>query len=422
MRVDGGWQLGVDLGTSNTVAVLRRPDGRSAPLLFDASPLLSSAVYADPDGPLLVGQDALHHGWSQPDCLEPNPKLRVDEDLLILGRREVPVVELLTAVLRRVAEEADRVAGRQVRSAVLTCPAVWGPQRRRVLLSAAAGAGLVGATVVFEPVAAASFLLSEVDIDVPVGSSVLVYDFGAGTFDVSVVRRGDRGLQFESLARPVLDRTVRASAVALGSAAVAPDRLAGVFLVGGSSRIPLVATLLHRRLGVPPIVVEQPELVVAAGCLMAGTTAPAAVGSPAIHLLVPDLPVVEDPVAAGDPAAAADTSVPDDRADPAAEPPVTATPPGTAPLSSPPQPDAVVRGPARRLDLHAADRGDTGLRPEGRRHRRRWTARVERRPDPRLPECRRPHLAAGHQARALTGHEERKRRHQSAGPSRAGPV
>src|SRR5262249_10523972 len=43
--------------------------------------------------------------------------------------------------------------------------------------------------------------------------------------------------------------------------------IAGLFLVGGSSRIPLVATLLHEVLGIAPIVGEQPELVVAEGSL-----------------------------------------------------------------------------------------------------------------------------------------------------------
>ena len=43
--------------------------------------------------------------------------------------------------------------------------------------------------------------------------------------------------------------------------------MGGVFLVGGASRIPLVATLLHRALGEPPLAIEQPELVVAEGSL-----------------------------------------------------------------------------------------------------------------------------------------------------------
>ncbi|MFD0581655.1 hypothetical protein [Dactylosporangium darangshiense] len=53
------WRLGVDYGSSHTVAVLSRPGGETPrPLTFDGSPLLSSAIYAEPDGTLLTGQDA----------------------------------------------------------------------------------------------------------------------------------------------------------------------------------------------------------------------------------------------------------------------------------------------------------------------------------------------------------------------------
>jgi molecular chaperone HscA len=50
--------------------------------------------------------------------------------------------------------------------------------------------------------------------------------------------------------------------------------LAGLFLVGGSSRVPLVARLLHGELGVAPTVLEQPELPVAEGALLAGIAVP----------------------------------------------------------------------------------------------------------------------------------------------------
>ena len=55
----GAFALAVDLGTSNTVAVLRWPDGRTRPILFDGQPLLPSGVYVDPYGRPHVGYQAL---------------------------------------------------------------------------------------------------------------------------------------------------------------------------------------------------------------------------------------------------------------------------------------------------------------------------------------------------------------------------
>jgi actin-like ATPase involved in cell morphogenesis len=348
--------LGIDFGTSNTVAVARWPDGRARPILVDGSPLLPSAVYAEPDGELIAGRDAVHSARLDPARFEPNPKRRVDDGLVLLGDREFPVVELIAAVLSRVAEEWRRAAGPVPTEVTLTCPATWGASRRTLLADAATRAGLSDARLVAEPVAAATYFAEVLGRDVPIGSVVVVHDFGAGTFDASVVARtaegfevlavdgrddiggldvdaaivehvgrtlGDDGAatwkrltepstleerraqrqlwddvriakerlsryqsadfvlplmdreihltrdELEELARPVLDQTVQVTKRLLRWADLPDGRLAGVFLVGGASRIPLVATLLHRELGEAPVVIEQPELVVAEGSILA---------------------------------------------------------------------------------------------------------------------------------------------------------
>src|ERR671917_556996 len=93
-----GHALGVDFGTSHTVAMARWPDGRARPLLVDGSPLLPSAVYAEPAGELLVGRDAVHSARLDPARFEPNPKRRIDDGTLLLGDREVPVGDAVRAV------------------------------------------------------------------------------------------------------------------------------------------------------------------------------------------------------------------------------------------------------------------------------------------------------------------------------------
>jgi hypothetical protein len=352
-----GFRLGIDFGTSNTVAMLAFPDGRVRPLLFDGSPLLPSAVHADPTAGLLTGRDATHAARTRPDCFEPHPKRCVDDGTVLLGQVQVPVTDLVAAVLRRVSAEASRVTGGPLPKAVLTCPAGWGPRRRRVL-EAAARAVFADVVLVTEPVAAATYFVAVAGRRVRSGSCLMVYDLGAGTFDASVVRRTARGFEIlavrglrdvggldvdaaivdalgatyrardearwtrlvepqdradrrasralwddvragkellsraahttvhvplfddeaplgrehlERLARPILDRTVAASRQVLADAGVEAKELAGLFLVGGASRMPLAAALLHQRLRVAPTVVEQPELVVAEGALYAET-------------------------------------------------------------------------------------------------------------------------------------------------------
>jgi len=378
------FRLGIDFGTSNTVAMLAFPDGRIRPLLFDGSPLLPSAVHADPTAGLLTGRDAAHAARTRPDCFEPHPKRCVDDGTVLLGQAQVPVTDLVAAVLSRVAAEASRVTGGPLPQVVLTCPADWGPRRRQVL-RAAARAVFGDVTLVTEPEAAASYFVAVARRRMPPGSCLMVYDLGAGTFDASVVRRtadgfevlAVRGLRdvggldvdaavvaalgatyrardearwtrlveprdpadrrasrdfwedvragkellsraahttvhvplfddeaplgrehLERLAEPILDRTVDTTRQVLADAHVAATDLAGLFLVGGASRMPLAAALLHRRLRVAPTVVEQPELVVAEGALYAAA-APAGVAPSAADELVGAVPSAADEQVAG---------------------------------------------------------------------------------------------------------------------------
>lgn len=89
-------------------------------------------------------------------------------------------------------------------------------------------------------------------------------------FSDAHVTRGD----LEALIAEPLGRAADLVLVALQQAKVPRQQLAGVFLVGGSSRIPLVSRLIHERIGIVPTTLDQPETVVARGALRAVRTDP----------------------------------------------------------------------------------------------------------------------------------------------------
>ncbi|WP_030103890.1 Hsp70 family protein, partial [Actinoalloteichus caeruleus] len=187
--------LSVDLGTSNTVAVLSAHGREPRVVELDGSATMPSAVYADEDGALVVGRDAERRARLDPARFEPNPKRRVDEGTLLLGTTVVTVTDALAAVLRRVAEEASRqLGGEELDEVRLTHPARWGTNRRTVLLSAARLAGFTCRLVLVpEPVAAAAHFTSFPGRSLAPGQALAVYDLGAGTFDCAVVAATEDG-------------------------------------------------------------------------------------------------------------------------------------------------------------------------------------------------------------------------------------
>jgi len=356
--------LGIDFGTSNTVAMVRTADARMRPLLFDGSPLLPSAVYFNTDGKVLVGRDAERNARVDPARFEPNPKRRIDDGEVFLGGQGLPVQRVMGYVLGQVNAEARRQLGGAPDEVRLTHPARWGERRRSLLVEAARMSGLIaGSTaprLIAEPVGAASYFTAVLGSAVPVGRSLAIYDLGGGTFDATVVRRTQTGFEvlaedglpdvggldfdhaivehlgnsygqsnpsewntlinpddptdrrlrrmlyedvrgakemlsrttsadihlpalevdahvtreeFEAMVRPSLERTVHCLRRAIESARLTPKDMVGIFLVGGSSRIPLAAHLIHTDLGVAPTTLEQPETVVVEGALCIGAPA-----------------------------------------------------------------------------------------------------------------------------------------------------
>lgn len=86
--------------------------------------------------------------------------------------------------------------------------------------------------------------------------------------------------QLDALATPIIARAVAAVRSILAQAGVPETALAGLFLVGGGSRMPAVGAALHHALGIVPTVVPQPELAVAEGGLLAARPDPVPAGTP----------------------------------------------------------------------------------------------------------------------------------------------
>jgi hypothetical protein len=81
--------------------------------------------------------------------------------------------------------------------------------------------------------------------------------------------------EFEDLVRPDLQRSVELMARTIAATGLGPHQLAGVYLVGGSSRIPLVARLIQQGLGLTPTTLDQPETSVVTGAMYLPLGAPA---------------------------------------------------------------------------------------------------------------------------------------------------
>lgn len=178
---------GIDLGTTNSA--IARQDGSRTEVIEGADGLLvPSVVYMGADGAISVGTGALQPRASDPENASAEFKrLMGTAETIPFARanRSATPEELSAEVLKHLLHRATARFGDQVKAAVITIPAMFQLPQCEATRRAAALAGLQHAPLLQEPIAAAIASVGSADLR---DGFWLIYDFGGGTFDVTLVR------------------------------------------------------------------------------------------------------------------------------------------------------------------------------------------------------------------------------------------
>ena len=188
--------IGIDLGTTFCAVAALDDRGRAFTVPNrDGEVLTPSAVYLAPDGSAVVGSPALDMELEQPDRVASLIKRRMglpDYGRPVAGREFRPEA-LAAIILRKLAQDAAAQVG-LIRGCVITVPAYFDDTRRKATMDAGDIAGLDVLDIIDEPSAAAlAYSAQRGEGDLP--QTVLVYDLGGGTFDVTLVKLARKRFQ-----------------------------------------------------------------------------------------------------------------------------------------------------------------------------------------------------------------------------------
>jgi molecular chaperone DnaK len=210
--------VGIDLGTTNSV-VAAVMEGGQAEVIPNAEGgrTTPSVVAFTEDGQRLVGQVAKRQAILNPEATVYSVKRfigrqwgEVDEEVKIVSYKVVPgendavrieirgkqyaPEEISALILRKLAEDAGKTLGERVTEAVITVPAYFNDSQRQATKDAGRIAGLEVLRIINEPTAAALAY----GLDKKGSETVLVFDLGGGTFDVSLLDVGDGVVEVRS--------------------------------------------------------------------------------------------------------------------------------------------------------------------------------------------------------------------------------
>jgi molecular chaperone DnaK len=178
--------VGIDLGTTNS-AIAAVIDGQLTVIPVHGQSSMPSVVGLDPTGRLLVGQPAKNQQISAPESTVTSVKrLMGTEQKVTLGEKSYSPEEISSIILGELKRAAEAHLGRPVSKAVITVPAFFNEQQRKATQVAGQLAGLEVLRVINEPTAAA--LAYGAGLTTEGTETLLVYDLGGGTFDVSIVQ------------------------------------------------------------------------------------------------------------------------------------------------------------------------------------------------------------------------------------------
>ncbi len=186
MTKDKDVVVGIDLGTTNSV-VAAVQDGKVVVIPVNGKPTMPSAVGLGADGGLIVGQAAKHQAIAAPERTVLSIKRMMGTaEKVSLGEKEYLPEEISAIILRELKKAAEAFLGCPVTKAVITVPAFFNERQRTATQDAGRLAGLEVLRIINEPTAAA-LAYGAGGADGKEQETVLVYDLGGGTFDVSLV-------------------------------------------------------------------------------------------------------------------------------------------------------------------------------------------------------------------------------------------
>ena len=181
--------IGIDLGTTNSaVAVMEGGDSIIIPNI-EGNRTTPSVVAFTKDGERLVGETAKRQAITNPDRTIASIKRHMGSDysVEIDGKKYSPQ-EISAMILQKLKADAESYLGEKVTDAVITVPAYFTDAQRQATKDAGKIAGLEVKRIVNEPTAAALAYGEDKDQD---SQTVMVFDLGGGTFDVSILELSD---------------------------------------------------------------------------------------------------------------------------------------------------------------------------------------------------------------------------------------
>ncbi|MFI0999442.1 Hsp70 family protein [Streptomyces galbus] len=182
--------VGIDFGTTNSAIALF--EGEDVRLIPNAEGALTtpSLVAITETGDILVGTPAKRQAITNPDYTIRSAKLKLGTDWSITrGTVRLTAEDVAEHILRRLREDVEAYVGRPLGAATLTVPANFGLDQRAALVEAADRAGIRAWRVINEPTAAAMTYGLGQDADHSL--TVLIFDLGGGTLDVSLIEVSD---------------------------------------------------------------------------------------------------------------------------------------------------------------------------------------------------------------------------------------
>ncbi|HOB35109.1 MAG TPA: molecular chaperone DnaK, partial [Bacillota bacterium] len=183
-----GKVIGIDLGTTNSVVAVMEGGNPEVIVNSEGGRLTPSVVAFNKNGERLVGQTAKRQAVINPErtILSIKRHMGTDHTVNIDGKKYTPQ-EVSAMILQKLKRDAEEYLGETVTDAVITVPAYFSDSQRQATKDAGRIAGLNVLRIINEPTAAALAF----GLDKEGDQTILVFDLGGGTFDVSILEIGD---------------------------------------------------------------------------------------------------------------------------------------------------------------------------------------------------------------------------------------